>query len=448
MNWGKSFLTVILLLFLMPACGDAEWRFVSPMPHGRYGHGATLGPDGKIYVMGGMVFEVTEKRMLYKRYYGARYSNLVYDPQKDTWKYLEPVPGLIMCKRFYFFEPETDQWRYVRRVEGEKNYFEIDEGMTGWRRYPREIAPEELRATSFERQGDGVALVTGKDGIIYWIGGKRRSAGFGEEIVLPYHPMNSRWPGAKPKRIYYHGPTAYRTRTIHETDMPSMIDRRIDHEAVVTCDGKIYVMGGYQRDRHVDEYGNVTGRTRYDVLDTVECYDPETNKWEYKRPLPVKRMLFAAVVGPDDMIYVFGGALSAEPSTPVLNTTEVYDPKADTWSSRTPMPAPRRAHAGVLGANGKIYIMGGAGSGVDAPPLNDVFIYDPVKDTWKKGPPMKRRRDTLVAVATPDGKIYAIGGTDVGAYENSEKINFFLSDKHGLYTGKVQDTVEVLDIKW
>jgi hypothetical protein len=50
-------------------------------------------------------------------------------------------------------------------------------------------------------------------------------------------------------------------------------------------------------------------------------------------------------------------------------------------------------------------------------------------------------------VATPDGKIYAIGGTDVGAYGKSRnEINFFLPEKLKLYTGKVQNTVEVLDI--
>jgi hypothetical protein len=52
----------------------------------------------------------------------------------------------------------------------------------------------------------------------------------------------------------------------------------------------------------------------------------------------------------------------------------------------------------------------------------------------------------LAAVATPDGKIYAIGGTDVGAYEGKESVNTFLPQSLETYTGKVQDTVEVLDI--
>ncbi len=55
-------------------------------------------------------------------------------------------------------------------------------------------------------------------------------------------------------------------------------------------------------------------------------------------------------------------------------------------------------------------------------------------------------RSTLAAVATPDGKIYAIGGTDAGAYKTREKLNFFLPKKAELYSGKLQKTVEVLDL--
>lgn len=161
----------------------------------------------------------------------------------------------------------------------------------------------------------------------------------------------------------------------------------------------------------------------------------------------IKRTLFAAVVGPDDKIYVFGGAGDEKPdhSIPTLNTVVVYDPRDNTWSSRKPMPVPRATHAGVLAADGKIYIMGGK-SDEYGPPLKDVFIYDPARDTWERGPDMNVPRAGLAAVATPEGKIYAIGGTDVGAYETRRSINVFLPRKYELYTGKVQDTVEVLDV--
>jgi hypothetical protein len=99
-----------------------------------------------------------------------------------------------------------------------------------------------------------------------------------------------------------------------------------------------------------------------------------------------------------------------------------------------------------LGADGRIYLLGGA-TAEDGPPTNDVWIFDTLKDSWVKGPPMNVRRDSLAAVATHDGKIYAIGGTDVGAHKNRAAINWLLPKGHKLYTGHVQETVEVLDIK-
>lgn len=69
----------------------------------------------------------------------------------------------------------------VRKVKGEKNYYEIfdpSNKKNKWNLIPREIPPEKLRKTDVRRQGDGVAIVTGKDGLIYWIGGKGRWLGY------------------------------------------------------------------------------------------------------------------------------------------------------------------------------------------------------------------------------------------------------------------------------
>ncbi len=53
-------------------------------------------------------------------------------------------------------------------------------------------------------------------------------------------------------------------------------------------------------------------------------------------------------------------------------------------------------------------------------------------------------------MAAPDSKIYAIGGTDGGAYKRNDQwkhlAGLIPKDELGDYTGKVQDTVEVLDI--
>jgi len=306
--------------------------------------------------------------------------------------------------------------------------------------------PDILRNTDFQRQGNGVAIVTAKDGRIWWIGGMGKYiwVGTGENIVFPYDPVTDQWPKVTAYEVKSQGGGGFYRRTTYHTNIPPMHERRINHQAVVTSDGRIYVMGGYRLESKEDPDPVLK---LHAVSNTMECYDPQTNSWEYKKPLSSVRMRFAAVVGPDDKIYVFGGAegMANIDATPVLNTTEVYDPKTDSWTLRKPMPESREAHAAVLGSDGKIYVIGGASS-VPTPPLNDVFIYDPVQDSWARGPKMKVPRAVLAAVATPDGKIYAIGGTDIGAYSGRKKLNFFLPKDHEFYTGKVQDTVEVLDI--
>ncbi len=106
------------------------------------------------------------------------------------------------------------------------------------------------------------------------------------------------------------------------------------------------------------------------------------------------------------------------------------------------MPAPRTAGAAVtLGEF--IYLVGGTTSQAGSVP--PTWQYDPASDTWKDMAPLKQPREHNAAVVL-DGKIYAIGGTDVGAYLGKETLSSLLPNSAGVYTGKIQDTVEVLDI--
>jgi hypothetical protein len=431
----KGIFFLIFFSLCLPVLADEGWRSVSPMPHPRYGHDASLGLDGNIYVMGGFVWYTHD----------GMYTNLVYNPRKDNWNYLEPVPGWITEGHYMSKNPDNDLWEALKPIRGVPNSYKVIAPAVREGQLREGIPLNKLRNTDLLRQGDGVAIVTGKDGLIYWTGGNGKGRGYGENLVLPYDPVTKKWPEAVPKRVY-RSPFASGNLTVFKTNVPPMLDRRIDHEAVVTRDGKIYVIGGRKYGRVKDQYGNIAG-TEGHVLDTVECYDPEKNAWEYVKPMSSSRFLFAAVVGRDDKIYVFGGASKQGESgaSGVLSAVEVYDPKTNAWSFRKPMPEARDSHAGVLAADGKIYLLGGSAGGLN-PPLRDVLIYDPAGDTWKHGPPMNLPRSTLAAVATPEGKIYAIGGTDAGAYENRKLLNVFLPEKAELYTGQVQSTVEVLDI--
>lgn len=270
-----------------------------------------------------------------------------------------------------------------------------------------------------------------------------------ENFVLPYNIQLDDWPKAKVIEVNGGG----LRKTIYEASMPPMNEPRCDHQAVVTASERIYVLGGWREETAVNKLGDTYNTGKNIVSKTMEYYDPKTNRWEYRSPLRRARMTFAAVVGKDSKIYVFGGAagMSDDPSTPILDTVEAYDPKSNSWSRRKPMPTPRYDHAAVLAADGRILVMGGAESFGNI--SSAVYIYDPTADSWERAPDMILPRAALAAVATLDGKIYAIGGTDVGAYKIKNNWTHLTSliprSELGDYKGKVQETVEILDmLRW
>lgn len=125
--------------------------------------------------------------------------------------------------------------------------------------------------------------------------------------------------------------------------------------------------------------------------------------WIAKAPLPTARTwISAAVYGKD--IYVFGGLNN----TTKLATVERYDSATNTWDNRAGMPTARYATSAVT-LNSKIYVIGGVNASNQI--QNIVEVYDPAKDTWSTASPMPTARCRLAAVAGPDGKIYAIGGS-------------------------------------
>jgi hypothetical protein len=170
-----------------------------------------------------------------------------------------------------------------------------------------------------------------------------------------------------------------------------------DSLAVVRAnDGRIYALGGED---------TVSGA----LFNTVEAYDPVTNTWTAKAPMPTRRQGLAAALGLDGRIYAIGG-FTGPPYTSV-GTTEVYDPMSNTWTTVSPMPTPRTGLAAALASDGKIYAFGGYG----ATPVNTVEVYDPATNGWSVRTSMPTARAFLAAVAASDGKMYVIGGYDGGS---------------------------------
>jgi len=200
--------------------------------------------------------------------------------------------------------------------------------------------------------------------------------------------------------------------------------------ATLGDDGAIHMIGGRapKSDRNQDWT---------DQTDTGAHwrYDPKADKWEARAPLPSPRNSAAGAVFGHEL-FVLSGRTVAAGNTPACHA---YDPKSDQWRETAPMPnrtngAPsgRGGHAAAVMAGRGICVFGGEWFGETSGVYGDVLLYDPARDRWKGyQPEMPRPRHGLGAVAM-DGSIYTIGGaTAPGAVGTSSFVDRFDRTQNG-----------------
>jgi N-acetylneuraminic acid mutarotase len=176
------------------------------------------------------------------------------------------------------------------------------------------------------------------------------------------------------------------------------------HAAAVALDGKIYVFGGFV---------GRPGTKVWQPIPSSVVYDPDTDSWKELAPMPTPRGS-AVAVAVNGKIYVIGGAHANIPGKPpteplwvgvptiVTGTVEEYDPATNTWRARAPMPTGRN-HFMASVVDGKIYAIDGR-LGMPFVTMSDVTdlveMYDPATDVWtyKSRSPTRRGEN-------PEGKL-------------------------------------------
>ncbi len=162
--------------------------------------------------------------------------------------------------------------------------------------------------------------------------------------------------------------------------------------ATAAVKGKIYVVGGFQE-----------GLTF--ITPAVEEYDPKADSWRVRAPLP-GGLHHAGIGVVNDRIYVIGGFEHSLLSIwSPLNTVHEYDPGADRWTARKPMPTPRGALA-VAVLDGKLHALGGYNQDGNTGAHE---VYDPATDTWSARAPLPTARDHHAAAVVGE-RLYVIGG--------------------------------------
>lgn len=201
------------------------------------------------------------------------------------------------------------------------------------------------------------------DGKCYAIGGHQGPASPGISTVEEYDPATDSWrsradmPVARVAHaaavvdgniFIVGGGTAesnlistlavYDTVTDSWTTRAEMPAVRGAFPAASTVNGKVYVIGGSEGSR------------------TIEEYDPATDSWTQKANMPTARYTLAAT-SVNGKIYAMGG--KRLPGETPLSRVEEYDPIENTWSGRANLPDVRWGLASSVVA-GRIYAVGGS----------------------------------------------------------------------------------------
>ena len=145
----------------------------------------------------------------------------------------------------------------------------------------------------------------------------------------------------------------FNTTTGKWTSLHEMNEARAYH-SLVAFQGLICAIGGYE-------------------AINSECYNPNSNRWTYLPKMNTMRQ-GAAAVEFNDELYVIGGARCNDDDAH-LRSVEKYNSVHALWTEVAPLNQPKTTNHAAAVFNGKIYVIGGNPTRVEA--------YDPANDVWE-----------------------------------------------------------------
>jgi Kelch motif len=194
---------------------------------------------------------------------------------------------------------------------------------------------------------------------------------------------------------------------------------------VVASGGKIYAIGGSTENGYIpNTVGNNYAEKGW-MSNINEEYDPVTDRWVLKQPMPTARYEFAAAAY-SNKIYCMGGITNwVSGQVTYTKVNEVYDTATDTWEKKASVPYSPEGQANVVGD--KIYLVGGG----EAETLNQ--IYDPETDLWTLGASLPEKVSFQVSVVL-DGRIYVTGLYQSLGKESSSSKNYVYDPPSNTWT--------------
>lgn len=135
---------------------------------------------------------------------------------------------------------------------------------------------------------------------------------------------------------------------------PGLLVPRSSHTATLLSDGRVFLSGGY----------DTTGTSPQGFLNTNEIYSPYTGAITAATALIAARTAHTATLRGDGKVLISGGynGRNVQNNKGILQSSELYDPVADSIVPAGTMKARVSQHAAVLDSDGQVNVFGGLGN--------------------------------------------------------------------------------------
>jgi hypothetical protein len=177
----------------------------------------------------------------------------------------------------------------------------------------------------------------------------------------------------------------------------SLTQERSGHTATLLPDGRVLFVGGVG--------------TGWTFLNSAELYDPATGRSTAVGRMSVPRESHTATLLDDSRVLVVGGHSGRRQNMVVYGSAEVFDPESRRFSSAGDLKVARHKHDALKLRDGRVLIVAGADR-TDRNHFNTTEIYDPRAGTFTAGPTMVHRRYKIAgtSVVLPNGDVLVTSG--------------------------------------
>ena len=329
------------------------WSPAASLSLPRYGHTATLLPNGTVLVAGGRSTSNSIAALAQ-----------IYDPVKDVWS---PAANMVNARAYHTATLLSNGKVLV--VGGmttvPTNSAEIYDPVANTWTAAAYLYTARLYHTA-TLLPDGTVLVAG--GTTLPVTATIGTVGTAEI----YDPNTNNW-------------------TV--TTMPAPVTT---HTATLLANGTVLLAGG-----------TTTDSTMSNVLmaSAGMVYGPSTNTWTTTGNFVNPRYYHSATLLPNGQVLMAGGVALNVAFSQVGPSTEVYDPIANNWSAAGTLLNARDLHTATMLSSGTILLAGGT--------TNSAEMYDPTTNTSSAAASLINPRQFHTATLLPNGVVLVVGGIDI-----------------------------------